>query len=236
MAARKCLKVAIIQSVRQLFKLERVFNVILERDVQFLVECVDILNSSAILPIDRIRISRMLATRDDALDAVDRLLTPIMRSAEDVADREAAEFELSLCRIAQGRFAEAMALLSPERAQLQELGIARNFNYAMAEWGATGKLPADLFHRVLEIHEHAPQEGGANYLQCLAIASWAEGRPSDAQSYLKSSDQALVDNESTITFSAWRYLYVTSDLFREDLTAIEAMAMNAGPKPLIFRH
>ncbi len=201
--------------------------------MSFSTEFVETLNSRNVRPIDRIRMARLLATRDRALDAVDRLLTPIAQSAEDPADRDAAEFDLALCRIAQKRFVEAMALIAPERTILGEMGIGENFNYAMAEWGATHHVPVDLFQRVWLTHEHSPRDAGANYLQCLAIALWADGRTAEARNAVEGSRKALVEGEKT--FSAWRYLYVDGDEFQQDLNSIEKMLVGGGEGPLIFR-
>ena len=231
-AARKFLKAAVQQSVGQVFKLVRAFTVALDRDSGFLADFVELLNSSRVRPIDRIRISKALATQSRALEAIDRLLTPIVQSTVDAADREAAEFELALCRIAQKRFEEAMNFIAPERALLEEMGVAQNFNYAMAEWAASNRVPVDLFQRVLLIHEQFPRDDSSNYFQCLAIALWAEGRVGDAQSAIESARKAIVEGERS--FSAWRYLYVDSEMFRLDLNSLEGMVANSRERPLIF--
>jgi len=232
-AARGFLKAAVNQSIGQVFKLERAFTVILERDVAFLTEFVEMLSSSNIRPMDRIRISKLLATQDRALEAVERLLAPVVQSTEDVADRESAQFELALCRIAQKRFDEAMKLIAPDRALLGEMGIAENFNYAMAEWGAMDHVPRDLFRRALLIHEHSPRDRGPNYLQCLAVALWADGRAAEAQDAIESSLAALPEGEKV--FSAWRYLYVDSDAFRQDLSSLKSMVAGGEEKPSVFQ-
>jgi MinD-like ATPase involved in chromosome partitioning or flagellar assembly len=231
--ARGFLKAAMTQSVGQVFNLERAFTVALERDIEFLTVFVEMLSSSNVRPIDRILISELLATQDRALEAVERLLTPVLQSTEDVADREAAEFQLALCRIAQKRFEEAMKLIASERTSLGEMAIAENFNFAMAEWGATNHVPVDLFHRVLLIHERSPRDTGSNYMQCLAIAFWADGRGADAQDAIESSRKALIEGEKTL--SAWRYLYVDSDVFERDLKSLERMVAGGGERPLMFR-
>jgi MinD-like ATPase involved in chromosome partitioning or flagellar assembly len=232
-AARGFLTAAVKQDVGQVFKLERAFTVVLDRDIEFLTEFVEMLNSTSIQPIDRIRISKLLATKGRALEAVDRLLTPIVKSTEDVADREAAEIELALCRIAQKRFEEGMKLIAPERTALGEMGIIHNFNYAMAEWGATGDIPLDLFQRVLLIHQNSPRDAGANYLQCLAIAFWANGRVAEAQDAIESSRKALIEGERI--FSAWRYLYIDGDAFRQDLNSLKRMVADGGEGPSLFQ-
>jgi MinD-like ATPase involved in chromosome partitioning or flagellar assembly/Flp pilus assembly protein TadD len=231
-AAREYLKTAVKQGAGQVFKLERAFTLVLEHDIEFLTEFVEIVSSSNVPPIDRIRMARLLATQDRALEAVDRLLTPIVRSTEQGVYHQQAEFDLALCRIAQKRFEEAMKLIAPERTLLAEMGVGENFNYAMAEWGATNTLPTDLFRRVIAIHELSPRDPESNYLECLAIALWADGRGGEAQRTIEASRGALSKGEKI--FSAWRYLYVDGDDFEQDLNSLKRMVADGGERPLVF--
>jgi MinD-like ATPase involved in chromosome partitioning or flagellar assembly len=247
--ARRLLRAVVEQNVQQVFQLQRAFELVVDRDVEFLTELVGVLNAGTVRPTDRIRISRLIATKDRALEAVDRLLTPILQSEADVVERESAEYELALCRIAQKRFEAAMKLIAPDPLLLNELGIGQSFNYAMAEWGATGHPPMGLFRRVLLIHEQSPRDTGPNYLQCIAIASFVIGRLPDAQNYINLAREAinhaevnqeeLIEDESTEEekiFSAWRYLYVDRVVLRQDLHSLERMVAGGEDRPLMFSH
>jgi MinD-like ATPase involved in chromosome partitioning or flagellar assembly len=231
--ARDALKRATLQSAGQVFKLARAFTLVLERDVGVLADFVEMLNSTNIRPRDRVRISKLIMTKNEALAAVDRLLAPAVQSTEDVADRESASYELALCRIAQSRFKEAMTLIASDRAFLGEMGIEGTFNYAMAEWGATNQVPVDLFEQVLRFHQDSPRDAGPNYFQCVAIALWANGRVNDAKTAIESSLQALTKSDAT--FSVWRYLYVDCETFAQDLSSLQKMVDGGGDRPVMFR-
>ena len=204
----------------------------------FLAELAEALNSTAVRPIDRVSIAKIISTRREALQAVDLLLSPISQLIDDPFERELAEGELSICRIAQRRFKDAMRIISPDRSRLEQLGIRSNFNFAIAEWGATGIVPVDLFRRVVLLNESSPGEG-ANYLQCLAIAFWAVGQPTVAERYVLLSRQTLIErssNEREKVFSAWRYLRVENDLFEEDLNSLQSMISGESEEvPLVFQ-
>jgi cellulose biosynthesis protein BcsQ len=232
--ARDALKRGVQQSAGRVFKLARAFTVVLESDVGFLTDFVEMLNSTNVRPRDRIRISKLIMTKNESLAAVDRLLAPAVQSTEEVSDREAALYELALCRIAQSRFKEAMTLIALDRALLGELGIAETFNYAMAEWGATNQVPVDLFEQVLRFHQTSPRDIDPNYLQCLAIALWADGQVADAKAAIESSLQALTKGEKI--FSAWQYLYVDSDSFAQDLISLQKMVGGGGGRPVMFNN
>lgn len=232
-AAREYLKTAVKQGAGQVFKLEQAFTLVLEHDSEFLNEFVEMVNSSNVPTSDRIRLATLLSTQYRALEAVDRLLTPIVRSTEEGVHHHQAEFDLALCLIGQKRFEEAMKLIAPERTLLAEMGVAQNFNYAMAEWGATNTIPTDLFRRVVEIHELSPRDSRANYTQCIAIALWAVGRGEEAQRSIEASRSALSKGDKI--FSAWRYLLVGSDDFEQDLNSLNRLVVEGGEGPLVFR-
>jgi MinD-like ATPase involved in chromosome partitioning or flagellar assembly len=77
------------------------------------------------------------------------------------------------------------------------------FNYAIAEWGATGEVPADLFRHLLE-KEKKDSSPGANRMQCFAIAHAALGDYQEARRLLESAKNHAV-RESRPEFSAWTY-------------------------------
>ena len=140
--------------------------------------------------------------------------------------------QLVLCVIAQGHFSEARLIISKER-NLLESAPNKIFNYAMAEWGDTKRVPADLFARVIEIH--TSQRGGrkgANYLQCLALSAWGAGDTTLAEELLTEAETSI--NETEKEFSAWRYLQVGEPEFSEDLRAIRRLMRNADVRPLVF--
>lgn len=109
------------------------------------------------------------------------------------------------------------------------------FNYAMAEWGASGRAPRDLFARVLELDRTiAVPDRAINYQQCLAITYHALGLARDAHERLELAYQALALFPRT-EFSAWRYLNVQPRELRKDLDALGRAINGASDRPWMFR-
>jgi MinD-like ATPase involved in chromosome partitioning or flagellar assembly len=136
----------------------------------------------------------------------------------EVAD--ALSNSLVLCLIACGRYDEAkQEIRNSEKFEIQ---LADSFNYAMAEWGATGSLPRDLFDKLIASIESVEDVRDANTLQCFSLAHWAVGNKARADYFL---DQATVRFKAApITiFSAWTYLYRSPKDFRADLDAMNEM-------------
>lgn len=231
-AARTLLANAVRPGTAGVFSVARIFNVVIAQDPEFLIELTGLLDKSKFPAADRLRLASTLMSESLALPAASKLLVSIMDGAKEASEREKAAYELSLCRIAQHRFDDAMELITPDRSLLESMGIGENFNYAMAEWGACGRLPVDLFRRVLQIHSDSPRDSGANYYQCIAIALWANQQIDQALGNVALS-RAVVDDAERV-FTAWRYLYVNKDQFLEDLSSLERMIQGDDSKPEIL--
>ena len=191
------------------------------------------------LRLNQIPTSRALATLDfdercavahellwshDTIPAAETILTEVIEN-RDTSDeqRQEAKNELALGYIARGRFREAMHAISPTRLAPSEFNIRNAFNYAMAEWGATGAIPHDLLQRVVDLDKQSPlPDRGPNYMQCLAIAHWAVGNIEQAREKISRARQQLMARRSP-DFSAWRYLIVPVDQFMADLDAMLKM-------------
>ena len=119
--------------------------------------------------------------------------------------RNAFTQDMVLSLIAAKRFAEAKGEIegdAPARMSPHSL-----FNFLMADWGMTAKVPHELFTNfVNNIAELAEEETDANILQCFSLAYWASGDQERAMYYL---DQALRHSTgaSRSMFSCWAYLY-----------------------------
>lgn len=135
--------------------------------------------------------------------------------------------------IGLGEFTDAIKLVSNIRPKPEDLIIVASFNYAMAEWGLKGTPPEDMFGRVVDLDSKGGRRPGGNYSQCLAIALWAVHRPEEA---LEAVDRAIsaISEMPGSDFSCWRYLTVTSEVFREDCEAIKRLIQGEDIKPLCF--
>jgi tetratricopeptide (TPR) repeat protein len=156
-------------------------------------------------------------------------------TSDPLAKRRAKHY-LALCLIAHSKFAAAMDVLAQSRESVARSDSAADvFNYAMAEWGASGRAPRDLFARVLELDRTiAVPDRAINYQQCLAITYHALGLARDAHERLELAYQALALFPRT-EFSAWRYLNVQPRELRKDLDALGRAINGASDRPWMFR-
>jgi hypothetical protein len=184
---------------------------------------------------DQLWIAQGLKTSREDLPAGKRILLRLIEEGADPPTREMVRLELSLVLIGNAEFSAAMHLIAPSRDAARAADITGVFNYAMAEWGKFGAAPEDLFSRVVELDSQAPgRNGSANYSQCLAIASWAAGRPEQARRHLAES-RMRIGSTSWIEFSAWRYLMTPPADFSADLDEIAGLLDGAHLIPVFAR-
>jgi hypothetical protein len=167
----------------------------------------------------------------EGMSAAEALLRQVLNdNSADAYDRVGAANDLVLTLISQGWFQEAMARISNDRPVMHR-AVADTFNYAIAEWGATGVVPRDLFSRVLELQD---TRRDANFSQRLALAFWANG---DTDNATKQATEALKElSDSAPIFSCWRYLTVDSKVFQDDIAGLRALIeRNTGVTAVIAR-
>jgi len=140
---------------------------------------------------------------------------------------------LMLALIAQGKFESAMAVLGHARPEPSMLDMVEAFNYGMAEWGATHTAPVEFFRRVLQQVEPEKEMSSRNNGQALAIAAWASGDQHKAMRFLQAAFERS-NSDSGGTFSAWRYLQVSGEQFREDLQDVKRMVDGAEILPPVL--
>lgn len=139
-------------------------------------------------------------------------------------DAEFMKGELALACIATSQFEEALLCYGAQRPNPKNAPIQVAFNCAMAEWGVKGKPPDDLLSRIVELDQSEDKSGAIrqlaldspNYHQCLAIVLFLRGHREDALARL-SLARAMLDRGPDQCFSCWRYLYLPSPKFKEDL-------------------
>jgi hypothetical protein len=229
--ARQLIRRALDLTTTRVFALADLFSVVVENDVDFLADILSVLDSKGIDPQDRLYMASQLEVKRSALAAVADFVRPLTLAENRFQD--SARSELSLCLIGQRRFADAVNLILSGGRSPFELNIQDAFNYAMATWGETRKVPVDLFVQILALDaEAAPHPPGANYLQCLALANWAAGRIDVSREFVENSRSSL--NDSDLEFSAWRYLRLKPRDFLKDLDALSMMISTGEGQPVLF--
>ena len=149
----------------------------------------------------------------------------------DPSGWDAARSELAVKYIGTGACDEAAQLLGLGGREVSDMDTRDAFNYAMAAWGATGKVVVGPFSRVVELDENDPesdqQDPNPNYYQRMAIAYWATGDTGMAASFVELARAAVEPVKWEIwsgsMFSCWRYYQPSSSEFLEDLDEIEAL-------------
>lgn len=141
-------------------------------------------------------------------------------SADDIDD---VQLELVLCLIGLGKFRAAMETISPEPPIPEILRQHEAFNYAMAEWGDSGKASINLVNRVLALDDERDEDSkNPNYIQCIALSHWLIGNHEMASQCAERAASAIQAVPS-LTFSAWSYMMVKGRRFREDLEQMQRM-------------
>lgn len=112
--------------------------------------------------------------------------------------------------------------------------IATCFNYAIAKWMADHNPDANLFRQILEIESDEPLSAGANYEQCLAVASYLSGDFDHARIRLRKAKD-LAEGFMFQSFSCWRYLLVNQEEFVSDLNEIENFIKGGDVTPHFMR-
>ncbi|WP_434299251.1 KGGVGR-motif variant AAA ATPase [Corallococcus exiguus] len=165
------------------------------------------------------------------LSVAEQLLQNIREDSDLESARRIAQRQLAVVHIGQGRFEEAMSSIATSHSDaIASEDISQVFNYAMAEWGMTGRPPADLFKRTLELDLLRSRGGGVNYSQCIAIAAHFAGDAVTATRRLARARLGIIQNPVS-TFSCWRYLEVPPSEFEEDLNDIDQLLHGATTVP-----
>ena len=148
------------------------------------------------------------------------ILLPVVDQSDLPSDiRKDARHQFILSSIALGMYSDAMKTTHEESPEVQHMDIQFAFNYGMALWGETGHIVRDPFERVVELERLEPRRNpDPNYLQCTSIAYFAVGKPARARDSLEGARREISRGHSA--FSCWRYLYVLSRQFVEDISEI----------------
>jgi MinD-like ATPase involved in chromosome partitioning or flagellar assembly len=165
-------------------------------------------------------LSYELQTSTQNLPIAEELLKRKLRS--QTASPELVQNQLALCLISQGKFADAKSLILSTTGDFNKLDLSDTFNYAMAEWGNSQRLPTEIFAAAIALHLKSPSSKGPNYHQCIAISFWAIGDLERAFEQSKSAYE-LMGGTHGASFSCWSYLRVDVPRFYRDIAAMDRM-------------
>ena len=193
----------------------------------------EVVNSPAVMsldPDDKLWIADPLDSSLNDVRLTISLLEPILDVSElSESDRYYTKHCLGLSYMGLGRCSEAAGMFLSEDEDITDLDIVFTFNYAMAMWGATGTIHAEIFQRAVELDRSDPSDDvGPNHLQCMAIAYWAAGDDNAALNYVDQAQRAINDFRGRTEFSCWRYLQVEVRSFDEDLGEIRTLIKKPG--------
>jgi cellulose biosynthesis protein BcsQ len=142
---------------------------------------------------------------------------------------------LMLALIGQQKFDEAMKVLGGTRPDPALMHLPEAFNYAMAEWGASKRVPVDSFRRVVELIPDRRTIVGKNVWQCFAIAHWGSNNTTTAREFLDEAE-TLARQDSAESFTCWRYFRVSPGQFVADLSSVRLMVDGGDVLPAVFQN
>jgi len=202
---------------------------------------------------DRQRVPRLLtspAISSLPLSTVSDVLQELQRSHEtcnvaasfiqiwagsnpDALTKDQISAEVSMCLIGAGNFEEAKKQIS---GMQDSTDLRSRFNYAMAEWGASGQLPRKLFEQTVfpKIAE-ALGDTEINHLQCFSLAYWVIQDRNRALQILDEAGTRFASAPRSV-FSCWSYLYRSPRDFRHDLDRMRAVFTEGKGEPEYIAH
>ena len=184
----------------------------------------DIISWPAIigLPAPQLRLLvRSLSFERNLLPVAEQLI----RSSTEKIDQSTQKYTnltkgLILNLIGQRRFAEAVNIC--QEIIEHEPNQSVSFNLAVATWGETAQVPADIFQSVLDFDPEISNDNSPNYFQCMSLAYWAIGKLENAKQLLVNARESMTPYIG-VPFSCWSFLYRRPTTFRHDLDQQEAM-------------
>lgn len=202
-----------------------------------LVQAADLPAVTALSSDERLWIAAGLQASKAEAQTARRILRRLLAEDDLPADiRFNARNTLSLSSIALGQFSEAIEVIRSGVSEPDEMSIELAFNYGMALWGESGQPVPDPFQRVLDLEHSDPRNDPApNYLQCMAIASWATGETEASLEFAHRAMERMAARGGP-EFSCWRYLEVDNTDFQKDTTEIvELISGNEKVTPLFVK-
>lgn len=172
----------------------------------------------------RIASTRLVYSQEQLRVARSLLLGLVTDRDLPAKERDGAERELIRTSIGVGAAEDALSLIRGQQPAVDMMDIAQAFNYGMATWAATGRVDTDAFKHVAELHrsEQNLGLGGANYMQCMAVAHWLVDQQEEALRFARQAKEEIRASRRP-EFSCWRYMKVSAKAFVEDTDKILRM-------------
>ena len=190
-----------------------------------LLSIIDIIDSEAIKSLgsrDKYWLASTLNQSPEELQVSKYLLEGLDIDTIPEKDKPYSNYDLGLIYIGLGHFDNAIAIYR-SLVERDKSDIVARFNYSMALWGKTGKIPVNEFKLVVELDEQNMEiNESANYCQCMSLAYFAVKKKNKAIDYLNKAEELNISHKSRI-FSCWRFLEVSWEVFNEDLKQIFSM-------------
>lgn len=204
-------------------------RLLLKSDRTYLPVVIESLTLASLSLVHALELHKELLRSYETCEYATALLRKWLEQNPNDDYREPVVYELVLSLIAGKRFAEAKQQIESEPQVF--MGAGGQFNYAMAEWGAKGEVPRELFkHFAEQMTDSAEEETDANHLQCFSLAYWASGNQDRALEFLAQSLKRSGEAPKTV-FSCWSYLYRSPRNFRADLEAMKNMYIAGFGRP-----
>ena len=188
-----------------------------------LLSIIDIIDSVAIKSLenrDKLWLASTLNQTPDELQVSKYLFEEL--DVDNIPEKYRFYYNLGLIYIGLGHFDNAITIYRP-LLERDKSDIVARFNYSMAIWGKTGKIPVNEFELVVELDgQNIEFKETANYCQCMSLAYFAVKNKKKAMDYLNKAEELNISNKSRI-FSCWQFLEVSWEVFNEDLKQIFSM-------------
>jgi tetratricopeptide (TPR) repeat protein len=187
----------------------------------------------SLLPPERLSVVQELFSHRRLLAIAETALRQLLLEKYSAQKSKYYRIPLILCLIGQRKFDEAMHAIAKDEPLPATMPVEDAFNYGMASWGASGKLPVDCFNRVIECDKGYRLDATPNRLQCASLAYWVVGNLEEARIRLQGARE-MIDSRPQSEFSAWRYLQIIPREFRKDLDEMQLMIDGAQVLPEIL--
>jgi MinD-like ATPase involved in chromosome partitioning or flagellar assembly len=132
-----------------------------------------------------------------------------------------ASTDAVLALVGAGEYQKVIDLLGGKSQIFRCRKIELVFNFACAEWGLVGVPPVDVFEYVLKLAEKETNRDDSNFQQCLAMTYYLLGKYKLAGNAAVRAKKSLSAEVTGSIFSCWRYLWVNTNEFAEDLREME---------------
>lgn len=174
-------------------------------------------NSDVLFLVDKLRDSTHNTSLSNGI-----LSDAIGQHRIDAENLNDALSSLAMGYMGVGKLAQAIEIFSDLRSNAMDWpDVSVLFNLAMAKYWSKEDGAIELFRDVRD-RLSLEQAKSANSLQCLSFVEFALDDPEAALVRLKLAREKITE-QSSPTFSCWRYLEVSPAIFREDLNEMERL-------------